>query len=111
MFKIVVFVPESYLAVVKNALFDAGAGSFDEYDSCSWQTRGDGQFRPLPGSDPFLGEHGVVEHVEEWRLEVVCPDHRIEAALDALVASHPYEVPAYEAYPIYQRDTLPKNNP
>ncbi len=108
MFKIVVFVPEPYMAAVKIALFDAGAGRSGDYDSCSWQTLGTGQFRPLPGSDPFLGDHGTVEHVEEWRLEVMCADQYVEAALDAMIAVHPYEVPAYEAYPVFQRNSLPK---
>jgi hypothetical protein len=38
---------------------------------------GQGQFRPLKGSQPFLGEAGQVEQVEEWKVELVVADELI----------------------------------
>lgn len=58
MYKLCYFVPESHLEVTKAALFDAGAGRVGDYDRCCWQVLGQGQFRPLPGSRPYLGEAG-----------------------------------------------------
>lgn len=96
MFKFIVFVPESHLERVKDAMFDAGAGRIGHYDRCAWQMMGQGQFRPLPGSDPYEGEQGRVEVVDEYRVELVCPADRLQAVAAALRASHPYETPAYE---------------
>lgn len=107
MYKLVVFVPEDHTETVKQALFAAGAGRFRNYESCSWQTAGFGQFRPLESADPFIGTAGAVERVAEYRVEMICEDHLIRAALEALVAAHPYEEPAYEVYPVYTRETLP----
>ena len=58
MLKLTVYIPESHLDVVKTALFEAGAGRYRHYDRCAWQILGDGQFRPLEGSQPFLGRQG-----------------------------------------------------
>ena len=53
LYKIELYVPESHLTAVKTAMFEAGAGRVGNYDLCAWQTRGEGQFRPLDGSRPF----------------------------------------------------------
>ena len=96
MFKITFYVPESHLEVVKNALFDAGAGRVGNYDRCAWQVAGQGQFRPLPGSAPYIGRQGEVEVVDEYRVEMICTDEHLRAAIAALEESHPYETPAYD---------------
>lgn len=95
MISLVVYVPESHLEKVKGALFAAGAGRLGNYDHCCWQTEGTGQFRPLAGSNPHLGEAGQLERVKEWKVEMVCPPERIEAAVAALRQAHPYETPAF----------------
>lgn len=100
MYKLCYFVPASHLEETKTALFDAGAGRIGDYDSCAWQCLGQGQFRPLEGSDPFLGKTGEVETVEEYKVELVCKDNLIHEALAALKRAHPYEEPAYEIYRI-----------
>lgn len=98
MYKLCYFVPESHLEETKQALFKAGAGRIGEYDSCAWQCAGQGQFRPLEGSNPFLGEKGEIEHVNEYKVELVCEDRLIISAVNALKQAHPYEEPAYEVY-------------
>lgn len=104
MYRLGVYVPESHLETVKQALFAAGAGRIGNYDSCCWQTRGQGQFRALDGSKPFLGQQGSVETVVEYRLELVCAESCIRAALQALRDSHPYEEPAYDVVRLAQID-------
>ena len=96
MYKLGVYVPANHLEPVKAALFAAGAGRIGNYDSCCWQTAGQGQFRALPGSQPHIGQHGRLETVEEYRVELVCEDHLLPAALAALRSAHPYEEPAYD---------------
>ena len=95
MFQLWVYVPKDHLEPVKKALFAAGAGRIGNYDQCCWQVKGQGQFRPLAGSDAFVGELGKVEHVEEYKLELVCSGEVKSAVKDALLTAHPYEEPAY----------------
>lgn len=96
MLKLTVYIPETHLERVKEALFAAGAGAYKNYDRCCWQVKGEGQFRPLCGSHPFLGENGRDERVAEWRVEMICPDDKATAVLAALRAAHPYEEPAFD---------------
>lgn len=96
MYKICFFVPEDAVEIVKKALFDAGAGRIGDYDSCSWQTLGSGQFQPLENSKPTIGQIGKTETVAEYKVELVCDDSHIKQAIRALKESHPYEEPAYD---------------
>lgn len=96
MYKITFYVPDTHLESVKAALFNAGAGRVGNYDSCAWQVKGQGQFRPLAGSNPFIGEHGLLEALDEYKVELVCDDANIHAAIAALKSAHPYEEPAYD---------------
>ncbi|GHA04929.1 Nif3-like dinuclear metal center hexameric protein [Oceanisphaera arctica] len=98
MYKLVFFVPESHLELVKAAVFATGAGKIGDYDRCCFETRGTGQFRPLAGANPFIGKAGDLERVEEVRVELVCEDDLIHAAVQALRAAHPYEEPAFDAW-------------
>ena len=96
MYKLVVYVPEKSIENVKTALFKAGAGRLGNYDCCSWQVPGLGQFRPLAGSRPDTGEIGVLETVSEWRLDVLVDEPAASDVKKALLESHPYEEPAFE---------------
>ena len=102
MYKLCVYVPTPHLELVKRALFEAGAGRIGNYDSCCWQTLGTGQFRALQGSEPFIGQLGRAEQVEEYRIEMVCEQSVIKAVVDALRTSHPYEEPAFDLIKLEQ---------
>lgn len=106
MYKLCVFIPEAQVEPVKQAMFEAGGGRIGNYDSCSWQVRGQGQFRPLDGSRPFIGQQGAVETVEEYRVELVCEDDRVRAVIDAMKAAHPYEEPAFDVWRLADLDAL-----
>ncbi len=96
MYKLSFYVPESHVEEVKAAVFATGAGRIGDYDSCCWQVLGQGQFRPLEGSQPYLGQTGTVETVAEYRVELVCDEAYIAAAVTAMIAAHPYEEPAWD---------------
>ena len=98
MYKFVFFVPESHAETVKQAVFATGAGRIGDYDSCCWQVLGTGQFRPLAGAQPHLGEVGSLETVHEYRIELVCEDSLIHSAVSAMKLAHPYEEPAYDVW-------------
>ena len=98
MYKLCFFVPLSHAEEAKKAVFEAGGGRIGDYDCCAWQTLGQGQFRPLEGSNPHLGEHGRLERVDELKVELVCEDGLIRDVVEAMKQAHPYEEPAYEVY-------------
>ena len=100
-YKLEIYIPETHLAEVKNAIFAAGAGTIGNYDSCCWQTNGSGQFRALDGSNPFLGQHGQVEEITEFKIELICAIDKIDPVIKALKESHPYETPAYQYWEVF----------
>lgn len=100
MYQVCFYVPASHLDSVKAAVFAAGAGKIGAYENCCWQTPGQGQYRALAHSQPFIGAPQQVSQVEEYKVELVCEAAVLKAVLQALRAAHPYEEPAYHAYPI-----------
>lgn len=95
LYKIEFYVPESHLEQVKQAMFAEGAGKVGDYDCCAWQTSGQGQYRPLQGSQAFVGEVGKLERISEYKVEMVCPANLLPAAIEAMKQAHPYEEVAY----------------
>lgn len=98
MYKICFYVPGSHLRKVKQAVFHAGAGKIGAYEECAWQTLGEGQYKPLEGSNPHLGKKNVVTTVAEYKVEMVCEDDYVVQAVAALRLAHPYEEPAYQVW-------------
>ena len=101
--KLVTYVPVSHADEVRSALFAAGAGhiasgSQSTYDCCSFNSDGEGTFRPGNGSNPFCGEIGQLHHEKETRIEVIY-EKRIERQLLRLLRdAHPYEEPAIDCF-------------
>ncbi len=98
--KLVTFVPYTHAEPVKKALFQAGCGHIGKYDCCSFQTEGEGSFRAGEGSKPFVGEISQLHKEPEVRLETILPSYLKNSVLQALQASHPYEEPAFDLYPV-----------
>jgi dinuclear metal center YbgI/SA1388 family protein len=96
--KIAVFVPESHAEKVRLAMAETGAGRLGAYGGCAFESRGVGYFRPLEGSKPFIGETGSEERVNEVRVEVICAPDNVKKTVAAMLAIHPYEVPAYDIF-------------
>jgi hypothetical protein len=98
MYKLNFFVPEEDKERVKNALFDIGVGRYDNYECCSFETLGTGQFKPINSAEPHIGELGKIEKVREYKVEMICNDELIKKAVDTLKRVHPYEEVAYEVF-------------
>lgn len=96
--KVVVFVPEAAADDVARAMGEAGAGHIGDYADCTFMTAGTGTFRPLEGTEPFIGTIGELERVAEMRLETVVEGPRLDKVLAAMVEAHPYEEVAYDVY-------------
>lgn len=98
LYKIAVFVPADYAEKVRTAMTGVGAGHIGAYSDCTFATGGTGTFRPLAGTDPFIGRKGRLEKVNEVRLETVAKDTDMEKIVAAMLKAHPYEEVAYDIY-------------
>lgn len=105
LFKIVTYVPISHADNVREALGDAGAGYIGDYSHCSFQTEGQGTFKPLEGTTPYIGTQDQLEFVDEMRIETVIDEKRLANVIDALIHAHPYEEVAYDIFPLMNQGT------
>jgi hypothetical protein len=96
MLKLIFYVPVESAEAVKTALFNIGAGKIGNYDQCSFETIGIGQFRALKGATPSIGELGILEKISEAKVEMVLDDIIVKEAIRVLKEVHPYETPAYQ---------------
>jgi dinuclear metal center YbgI/SA1388 family protein len=104
-FKVVVFTPEVDRAAVSSAAFAAGAGRIGAYEECSFASPGEGTFFGTVDTNPTIGERGKRNHVAELRLEFVCAGHALANVVTAIRASHSYEEPAIDVYPLHELDS------
>lgn len=102
LYKLVNFVPASYVESVRNALFEAGVGGIGHYDECSFSVSGKGTFRAGEDTNAFVGEKGQRHTEQEERIEVILPHYLLAEAINTLKEAHPYEEVAYDVYALQQ---------
>ena len=98
--KLEIFLPESHLEPLREALRRVDAGHIGQYDSCLSYHTVTSCWRPLPGAEPYLGEVGALCTQPELKVEVTCRTQRLEETLDAIRAAHPYEEPVINVIPL-----------
>ena len=96
--KLVVFVPQDALKEIREVLGAAEAGCLGNYSYSSFYQAGTGTFKPLAASNPYQGEVGQVNKVEEYRLETIVEEDKLDRVIDKLKQAHPYEEVAYDIY-------------
>lgn len=101
-YKLVVFVPAESIDRVQKAIYGAGAGWIGKYSDCGFRVLGNGTFRPLEGTNPYIGKQGQLETVSEYRLETVVPHAMLGNVVESMLKAHPYEEVAYDIYRLEQ---------
>src|SRR5690606_18025918 len=94
--KLVTFVPKNEAEDLRNALFEAGAGSIGNYNHCSFNVDGVGSFKGNEDANPTLGRRGVTHFEEETQIGIIFPAHLESKILKTLFEKHSYEEVAYE---------------
>lgn len=97
--KIKVTVPLDSADKVRQALGEAGAGKFGNYEFCSYSYPVKGRFRPVEGANPTIGEVGKLEEVDEELIECICHKDILSEVIAKLKEVHPYEEPAVDIMP------------
>ncbi len=102
--KLVTFVPPAHAEDLRNALFQAGAGTIGNYDNCSFNLEGKGTFRGNENTNPFVGNIGEVHVENEVRIETIFPKHVQSRIISSLLNTHPYEEVAFDIYPLKNKN-------
>lgn len=100
LFKLTVFVPLTHIRQVQDALSEGGAGHIGDYSHCTFQTKGKGTFKPLEGTNPYIGTTNQLEEVDEIKIETIVKGQDLNRVLRLMIAAHPYEEVAYDIYPL-----------
>lgn len=100
LYKLAVYVPATHQKQVMDALSLKGVGHIGNYSHCTFQTKGQGTFMPLEGTNPFIGSQNKIEHVDEVKLETIVQHSKRKDAIIAMLGAHPYEEVAYDLYPL-----------
>ncbi|AEQ61051.1 hypothetical protein [Acanthamoeba polyphaga mimivirus] len=98
--KIVIFVPETHVDIIIEALGKAGAGCIGCYDYCSFATKGIGRYRSLEGSSPTIGNINEFTSCEEIKIEIICPRNKVAQIIRITQKVRPYETMGYDLYPM-----------
>ena len=101
-YKLEIFIPESHFAELRKALQEADAGHIGNYDSCLSYSRVISTWRPLAGTDPFIGRENEISEEEELKVEATVTGERIEETIAAVKAVHPYEEPVINVIRLYR---------
>lgn len=97
-FKFAVYVPIQHADKVSQAIFKAGAGKIGKYTETSFNISGKGTFKPMEGTNPFIGKIGERKEVQEIKIETVVAERDLDSVVKAMKTNHPYEEPAYDIY-------------
>lgn len=100
--KIEIFIPETHLATLREALRGVDAGHIGNYDSCLSYSPVTGCWRPLHRSSPFIGEENALSSEPELKVEVTCLLKNADRTVEAVKRVHPYEVPVINVIPLYR---------
>lgn len=106
LFKLAVYVPLTHMEVVRNAIGEAGAGHIGNYSHCTFQTKGQGTFKPLEGTNPYIGSQNELTFVDEVKLETIVKEHHVDYAVEAMTKAHPYEEIAYDVMPLENKGQI-----
>lgn len=96
LYKYAVYVPQGHEHEIKEVLGRAGAGLQGNYSHCSFQLQGIGAFKPLTGAEPFIGKVDEVALVNEFKIEAIVPESRLNRVIKQVMTAHPYEEPAFD---------------
>jgi hypothetical protein len=99
--KLEIFIPETHLSKLRLALQSIGAGKIGNYDSCLSYSRVTGTWRPLKGSQPYIGTCNEISKAPEIKVEVNIRKEALQETLNAIREVHPYEEPVINVIPLY----------
>jgi hypothetical protein len=100
-FKIAVCVPEEYLDELTLKINESMEPLYPGYDMVFSLTEVTGMWRPLEGSNPFIGETGKISVEKEIRVEFAVKERNLKDVVNTILSVHPYEEPAIDIIPMY----------
>lgn len=100
--KVEVFVQEKDVVRIANVLNEEGIIKEGNYDYVFVLTNVKGHFRPIEGADPYCGEIGIVNEVDEIKMEFRIREEDLEKSRKIIEINHSYEEPVINYIPLVE---------
>lgn len=100
-FKISVYIPEDFVKELTEKVNEEMEPLYPGYDFTFSMTKVTGMWRPLEGSDPFIGKIGEISVEEEVKVDFTVKEKDLRNIIRTIVSVHPYEEPAIDVVPMY----------
>ena len=100
MVKIESFIPEEFVSTLRDELNKVGVLTIGGYDYCMAVSMVKGSWRPLEGTNPYMGSTGEICEAEEAKIEFSCKYEIYKIAVDTIKKVHPYEKPVINVMPL-----------
>ena len=94
--KLTTYAPINEAEALRQALFNAGAGSIGNYNECSFNVNGTGTYKGNDLSNPTKGNKHEQHQEAETQISVTFAKHLESIVLKTLFKNHSYEEVAYE---------------
>ena len=94
--KLTTYIPKANAEILREKLFEIGAGNIGNYSHCSFNLEGKGSFKGEEGSHQVVGKKGTTHYEDEIQINMTFAKHLQSKVLNQLFEHHPYEEVAYE---------------
>ncbi|RLD29809.1 MAG: Nif3-like dinuclear metal center hexameric protein [Bacteroidetes bacterium] len=104
--KLTSYAPKDEADKLREALFNAGAGSIGNYNECSFNTEGIGTYKGNLNSNPSKGKKGSLHFEPEIQISVTYAKHLENKIIKTLFRVHSYDEVAYEITTLENKNQL-----
>lgn len=100
-YKVSVYIPEEYVDELTVKINESMDPLYPGYDMAFSLTEVTGMWRPLEGSDAFIGAVDKISKEKEIKVEFSAKKENLKDVVNAVLSVHPYEEPAIDIIPMY----------
>lgn len=98
--KLEIFIAESHFPQLQEVLHKVDVGHIGNYDYCLSYSNTLSTWRPLEGTNPYIGSVGELSQEQELKVEVTIRAENLDETLSAIRNVHPYEEPVINVIPL-----------
>ena len=97
-YKVSVFIPKDYLDEIVKSLQEFNVNKLGNYINCMSWCEMHSTWTSLDNAKPFIGEPGKVSLEDEYKLEFLCEESKLNEVVNYLKKIHPYEEPEIDVF-------------
>ena len=97
-----VFIPQKFLGELSKVFNKLDVGHIGKYSECLSYSEVISRWKPLKGSDPYVGVINKLEEEKELKVEVTCEKQIVDKLISEIKRVHPYEEAVINVIPLYR---------